>query len=215
MSRNCNCGSGCSCRIVPGDGIIVTGAGSATDPLVISASVTSFAGTIVGGATPTVAVHVTGTGSAGYDPFVITAESVVSMRQLSDVDDPSGPNFGDVPVWNGAAFEFAPPPTTPPGAVNVGGGLTGDGSLGAPLSVAVSDTTTTDTSGLAIYVDSDGELRAVPQAVPSTDVSWSAITGKPTVFPTNWSLVSGKPTISTAVPSNGTGSDGDAWWRYQ
>ena len=52
-------------------------------------------------------------------------------------------------------------------------------------------------------------------AVPSTDVSWSAITGKPTVFPTNWSLVSGKPTISTAVPSNGTGSDGDAWWRYQ
>lgn len=210
--RKCDCGSGCSCRIVAGDGIQVTGAGSSTDPLVVTATITNFTGSIVGATSDTVQVTVSGSGIAGYDPFIITATTVVSMTTLTDVDDPSGPNVGDVPVWNGSAFEFAPPPTVAPGTVYVGAGLDGDGSFSDPILAAVSELVEDSTDGLGIYVDTDGKLRAVMPDIPDVTLEWSAITGKPTAFPTTWSLVSGRPTISTAAPSGG--SDGDAWWRY-
>ena len=81
----------------------------------VTAEVTSFAAAFQAQDTPTVDMTLVGSGTT-IDPFILTASSAVSMQQLTDVDDPAGPSPGDVPVWNGLAFEFAAPPTTPPGA---------------------------------------------------------------------------------------------------
>ena len=191
--RNCQCsGGGCSCRVVPGAGISVSGSGSPTDPFVITATMTSFEGSIIGSSVGPVTIEVNGSGIPLTDPFIITATSRIGVMQLTDVDDPSGPNLGDTLVWNGAAFELAPPPSVAPGSVGVGAGLVGDGSLGNELAVAVSDDSSTSTDGLAIYVDSAGELRAVRPSGEGT--SWGEITGKPSVFPSTWDSVSNKPT---------------------
>lgn len=61
----------------------------------------------------------------------------------------------------------------------------------------MSDTTSTTLTGLATYIDSDGELRALPYA-------WNDIPDKPAYYPTRWSLVIEKPT--TFPPIIGTTS---------
>ena len=50
----------------------------------------------------------TGSGTL-EDPFILTAHAVVSMSELTDVVDPSGPAVGEAPVWNGSVFTFAHP----------------------------------------------------------------------------------------------------------
>lgn len=195
------CGSGCACRIEAGPGITVTGSGTPTDPVVITSDLTSFAGSFVAQDSGTLDLDLVGSGT-GDDPWILSGNVTMGMSQLSDVDDPAGPGVGEVPVFNGVAWEFAAPPTVPPGAVNVGAGLSGDGSAPTPLKVAVSDTTSTSTSGTAIYVDSAGKLRAVPAVVSSVD--WADITSKPTTFPADWGSVTGKPT--TFPPTIGTTS---------
>lgn len=202
MARcSCSGSTGCSCRLVEGGGILISGSGTAADPFVITAEVTSFASSFTVQDTDTVNLSLVGQGTP-TDPFILTGNSAIAMTQLSDWDDPAGPAVGEVPVWNGAAWEAAAPPTVPPGAVNTGPGLLGDGSALTPLEVAVSDTVSTSTSGTAIYVDSAGELRAVPGA--AGEVAWADITDKPTSFPSTWSDVSGKPT--SFAPIIGPGS---------
>lgn len=197
MARNC-CGGGlgCGCKVSAGDGIIISGSGTASDPFVITSEVTSFAASFVAQDTTTVNMNLVGSGT-NADPFILSADTSIAMTQLSDWDDPAGPSVGDVPVWNGLAWEAAVPPTVPPGAVTANTGITGDGTVVTPLKIAVSDTTTTSLTGSATYIDSAGKLRAVPGAS-----DWASITGKPASFPTTWSDVAGKPT--TFAPVIGT-----------
>lgn len=222
MARNC-CGGGlgCGCKISPGDGIAISGSGTASDPFVITSDAASFATTFVAQDTPTVNLTLVGSGTVA-DPLILSASSVLAMTQLSDWDDPAGPGVGEVPVWNGIAWEAAAPPTVPPGAVTANTGITGDGTVVTPLKIAVSDTTTTATTGLATYIDSAGKLRVVPGASAdwasitgkpaSFPTTWTDVSSKPTTFPTTWSQVAGRPTISASGPSGG--ADGDIWYRY-
>jgi hypothetical protein len=203
----------------------------------VTAQVTSFAASFQALDTPTVDMTLVGAGTLA-DPFVLSATSAIGMQQLSDVDDPAGPGLGEVPVWNGVAFEFAAPPTVAPGAVNAGAGLDGDGSFGDPLKVAVSDAVSTTTSGLGIYVDTNGQLRAVTP--PAGLVTWADVQGKPTTFPPTigttsttakagdwfptWGQVTGKPTTSTldgrtiyqgtTAPAAGLGVNSDIYLMY-
>lgn len=188
MSR-CGCGSsgGCSCRLSPGPGINISGSGTPVDPFVITAEVTTFADSFQAQDTPTVSLDLVGSGTS-LDPFILRADTAITMEQLANWDDASGPATGDVAYFNGVSWEAAPMATVSSGAVNASGGITGDGTVVAPLRVAVSTTSTTSTSGTAIYLDSAGQLRAVPGA---TD--WSAITSIPTSFPSAWATLTGKP----------------------
>lgn len=181
-----NCDQGCSCIVRVGDGLAIKGSGSPTNPYVISLE-DSLQGGLIVQDTETVNMSLYGSGIPS-DPYVISATSSIKLTQLADVSDPQGaPNAGDVPVWvtTGAVghWEFQPPPANPPGAVNVSTGIAGDGSAGAPIRVRLIGTSAGGTtSGLEVYADSAGNLRAVPP-VAST-VTWSSITGKPTSFPT-------------------------------
>lgn len=176
-----NCSDGCTCVILAGDGVVITGAGTVNSPLMVSAT-SPLAGALSVSDTSTINLSLSGDGTIA-SPMVLSGIATVAMQTLTDVNDPGGPSVGDVPVWDaGGYFVFAPPPANPPGAVNVGAGLDGDGSAGAPLVPALVGTSAGGTtSGLEVYVDSAGDLRAVPP--PSTTVAWNDITGKPTQFP--------------------------------
>jgi hypothetical protein len=192
MMARCGCGggSGCGCRIVAGPGILISGSGQPGDPFLLEATVTSFAASFFAQDTDSVDLDLRGAGTE-VDPFVLRANVALALLQLTDVIDVAGPDIGDTVVWTGTNFTLAPPPTVPPGTVNTSSGVIGDGTLSNPIHVAVSNTTTTATTGLATYVDSAGKLRAVPPT--AVDTSWDAITGKPAAFPTTWDTVTGKP----------------------
>lgn len=211
MPRNCHCGSTSSgVRVVAGDGIIVSGSGTPIDPLIISVD-SSGAQTFTVLDTPTVDMDLSGSGT-GADPYELKANATVSMRTLTDVDDPAGPAIGDVPVFNGVAWEFAKVSVSA-GAVAVAPGLTGDGSALTPLKINVADTTTTATTGLATYIDSAQKLRVVPQVIP-TKIHWDDVTNKPTQYDDSKKV--GGRTIydGITVPTAAQGIDGDLYVKY-
>jgi hypothetical protein len=205
----CDCSGGqCSCVVLAGSGTTVTGAGSSSNPYIISADPTLPARLRVVD-TPTVDLTAVGNGTED-DPLVLSATATVSLDNLTNVTAPS-PATGDTISWNGQEWVTGPPPVVPAGAVNVGPGLTGDGSVETPVAAAVSGVWGTpplnvygddSTIGLAIYVDANGQLRADPRDT-SGEVTWDEITGKPSAFPTTWDTVTGKP---SAWPRTGAGS---------
>lgn len=174
----CSCHSSEPTVIFGADGITVVGSGTANDPYRVTLE--SGLVTIQANDTQTVNLSLVGSGTAD-DPFRLSAVATVRMADLTDVSDPAGPSLGDVPVYDGSKWIFDAPPTVPPGEVNVGAGLDGDGTLGDPITLKVSNLIETSTSGLETYIDSAGELRAVPPAASAP--TWASITGKPTTFP--------------------------------
>lgn len=194
---------GCNCLIQGEGGILVEGAGTPGSPYKVS---------LVGGLgdaltiedTPTVNLTLNGGGTPA-DPYVLSAQSTMALTQLSDVADPQGgPQVGESPVWVGtgptAHWEFSLPPANPSGSVNVSTGLAGLGSVGDPLRVKLIGTTAGGpTSGLEVYADSAGNLRAV---AGSGSVAWTSVTGKPTTFPTTPSDFTG----TLPVNKGGTGA---------
>lgn len=180
-----SCGEGvCSCLIQGGDGIVVTGSGTKANPYKVTRDNPGLADSLRVNDTDTVNMSLFGSGTVG-DPFVLSAVATMKLQQLSDVQDPQGgPIAGDVPVFVGAGvtghFEFQPPPATPAGSVNVGAGLGGTGAAITPLYVKTVNAPGGPNTGLEVYVDADGNLRAVNPT--STAVDWANITGKPSTF---------------------------------
>lgn len=133
MAR-CGCaGTNCSCLIQGGSGVTVEGAGTETNPYVIS----STGGGGGGGGfltvtdTQTVDLNLTGSGSE-ETPYRLTANATVAMENLVDYSG-ADPTNGQVLAWNGNAWQPVPATTAPPGAIAVGTGLLGDGSSGDPV----------------------------------------------------------------------------------
>lgn len=167
MARNCNCDGVCQCRIVSGGGVNIGGSGTSNDPYVISADPTVPLDAVD---TPTVNMELSGDGTTG-DPYVLSSEATVSMGDLTDVTAP-GPADGDTLVWSVDHWQPQPPSTVPPGSVSTGTGLAGDGSQANPISVRTSGTWgippldtygTDDTIGAPTYIDSEGNIRTLPQ----------------------------------------------------
>jgi hypothetical protein len=208
----CDCsGSSCQCLILAGQGIEISGSGNTNNPYVIT-STSTIAGSLVVQDTATVDLTAVGAGTPG-DPFVLTATATVSVEQLTNVSG-APPDVGDTLSWDGSSWVMAPPPVAPAGAVNVGGGLLGNGSVGNPVRAAVSgvwgtaplDTYGPDsTVGRPIYVDANGQLRAQPIDASEVQAQWDNILGKPSAFPTTWDQVSGKPTSFPTVWTQVTG----------
>lgn len=203
MPAGC-CGGSGGTVIQAGSGIAVAGAGTVGNPVIISLESQL---SMKGADSSTVSVKVTGSGGA-TDPYIVTADAQLGLGDLSDVSAPT-PSTDDVVKWDGSSWIAGPAPVSA-GAVSVGSGLDGDGSGGDPIVVKVSDAISTSTSGTPIYVDTNGELRAVP-ASPE----WSAILNKPSAFtPAAHTHGNGDLTgllKGTTVPSAGLGVDG-AWY---
>lgn len=209
----CDCAGGgtCSCLVQGGPNITVTGAGSATNPYVVTSTAT-LAGALVTVDTDTVDMHAVGSGTTD-DPYVVSADAAISVEGLTDVDA-SDLAVGDVLVWDGDTWVTAPPPVAPAGAVNVGAGLSGDGSAATPIKAATSGTWgvaplaglgSDSLVGQPIYVDSNGQLRAAPLDTSALHVQWANVDGKPATFPTTWSQVAAKPTTFPASWTTVTG----------
>lgn len=173
MAR-CGCsGSTCSCLVTAGSGVAVSGTGTEANPYVIDVVGSDIAGTFAVLDTSSVDMTLDGSGSTA-DPYVLSATATLALTALSDITSGDVPASGDVPVWNGSTWDFAPPPTTPPGAVNVGAGLTGDGSGASPLTVRTSGTWGVSPLdgfggnqllGAPTYVDSNGQIRSMPRGI--------------------------------------------------
>lgn len=195
------CGDGNSTIILGGQGIVVEGTGQPGSPYIVGLE--SGQVSIVVADTDTVDMQIVGDGTPDA-PFIISANATVSMSDLSDVDGSDTPVVGDVPVYDGTKWTFAPPPTTPPGAVNVGAGLTGDGALPTPIKIDVADTVTTATSGLASYIDTANKLRTVPP-------TWTQVTGKPTSW--DASTINGRHIFVQSADPIGSAVEGDIWFQ--
>lgn len=170
MAR-CGCGNagGCSCLVTAGGGIRVSGTGTDANPYVIESTGTGITGALTVKDTDTVDLTMAGSGTVA-DPYELSAVATVSMEDLSDVAAGAVPASGQVPVFNGTSWEFAVPPTTPPGAVNVSTGLSGDGAAATPIKVRTSGTWgtaplnqmgTDSTLAAPVFVDSAGNLRTL------------------------------------------------------
>lgn len=194
---------GCNCLVRGGAGINVIGAGTDASPYIVEIEGgVSDALQVVDSTTINFTLNGGGTAS---DPYVLSASATLALTQLSDVADPEGgPQVGDSPVWVGtgpaAHWEFAPAPANPSGTVNVSTGLTGTGAVGTPLAVKLVGTSAGGTtSGLEVYADSVGNLRAVAPSVST--VEWNDVQNKPSVFATNDANFSG----TLSVAKGGTG----------
>jgi hypothetical protein len=129
MAR-CGCsGASCSCVITGGGGVTVSGAGSAANPYLIVSDI----GFDVAD-TATLNLTRSGDGSPA-NPWVISGVVTVTLDNLTDVST-SVATVGYVLARQGdGSFAMVPPSTAPAGAINVGDGLTGDGSAGNKLRV--------------------------------------------------------------------------------
>ena len=162
MAR-CRCGLlSCSCQLIGGDGVDVTGSGYPDDPYVISGQ-GSINGLVQVTDTASVRMKRTGSGVA-EDPYVISGDVIIgAILQLVDdgdiIFDVTGEgstdaplivsarlrclsctdtvNVGDVLLWDGTLGRYVPgpAPTAPFGSITIeaGGGLTGTGTGGTPL----------------------------------------------------------------------------------
>ncbi len=185
------CGSEHATIIRAGEGISVLGTGTPTDPYYIASTILDLGQFFRVVDTATVNHTLTGSGTV-EDPLTLRSAVTLGMTDLSDVDDPSGgPTAGEVPIFVGSGsnghWEFQTPPPSPAGATNVINGLSGIGSAPDPVKIETSGVWGVgdlaglggdSTIGLAIYVDSNGDLRAEPVSAPA----WASITGKPSTF---------------------------------
>lgn len=147
----------------------MSGAGTSASPLYVEAIPTAVA--VVD--TPTLDLSISGVGDAD-SPYLLSGQARVRFRDLTDLQHPpADPYPADkvLGVDHAGRMTFVDPTTVAPGAINTGAGVTGDGSVTAPLQVNPSGQWGqgplagwgADTSrGAPVYVDSTGQVRAAP-----------------------------------------------------
>lgn len=151
MAR-CGCtGTTCSCKIIGEGGILVRGAGTVTNPYVISGGTA-----LVVNDTDSVNLTLLGNGSS-TDPFILSADVILALAGLSDVDTTGGTTGDVLALQADGTYALVPPVTAAVGAVSTGPSMDGDGSSGDPLGVRLDAL-----SGLEIV---SGGLRLDPYTV--------------------------------------------------
>jgi len=126
----CGCsGTTCSCRVIGGGQVVVTGSGSAANPYLVSVE-----SAITVADTGTLDLSIAGSGTAG-DPYVISGDVVMSANDLTDVDLSNNTPGYVLALQGDGTLALVPAATASPGAINTGDGITGDGSAGSPLTI--------------------------------------------------------------------------------
>ena len=143
MAR-CGCsGTTCSCRVIGGGQVVVTGSGSAANPYIVSVE-----SAITVADTGTLDLSITGSGTSG-DPYVLSGDVVLSANDLTDVDLSNNTPGYVLALQGDGTLALVPAATASPGAINTGDGITGDGSAGSPLTIELA-------SGSGLILDSNG-----------------------------------------------------------
>jgi hypothetical protein len=156
MPRCCT-GSTCACAIIEGTHISVLGTGTASDPFVIVADIG-----LEGHVGTTFTADLEGAGTID-DPWVIAVafSSTAKLDDLPDVNAPA-PTNGYVLGWDSATSKWTPraPTAAASGSVDTDTSLSGDGSIGAPLSVVADPAgyLTIGTSGVGLSVNGQNQL---------------------------------------------------------
>lgn len=129
MAR-CGCSGGtCSCVIQGQGSISVSGAGSATNPYVITGG-----GSVSVSDSATVNMTIGGSGTV-TDPFIISADATLTLDSLTDVNATGGATGYVLAKQADGSFALVAPTTAPTGTINVSNGIQGDGSAGSPLNI--------------------------------------------------------------------------------
>lgn len=143
------CGGSCSCILVAGTHISITGTGTAQDPFIVGGDMDLEVSD-----NSTFNLSLAGTGTA-LSPWVLSVgfASTASIDDLPDVDLSAKAN-GRVIGYNSSTghWEAQAPTTAASGSVSHDTSMTGDGSVGLPLSI-VEDPTgylQTDADGLGL-----------------------------------------------------------------
>lgn len=217
---SCCGGAPCSCRVVQGPGITVTGSGSASDPFVVSGGGAGTPTPVTEADTPTIDQHVTGTGTA-VDPYVVSADVKIDpvagnliqatpaglLVPCEGVQDCVGAGFDDGLIYDDAANQYRVRLSTDAGNQVVFGADSGvyvppsAGAVplaGCGINVAPDGTVSADTlpfaaltridcdddsdlpattpldpacelNGMAVYCDSNGQLRTMPEKFTATE----------------------------------------------
>lgn len=121
--RGCGCAGGsCSCSVIGGSGVNVTGIGTAADPFVVVAEIDQLSGPIQFNDSSTIDFTVSGDGTPS-DPLVVTAsivaQTALALPTYTTAGRPSAatvgagkaifntttnlPNFSDGTNWRNAA----------------------------------------------------------------------------------------------------------------
>lgn len=163
MAR-CGCGgSSCSCKVIAGTGIKVTGNGSALQPFVVEALSSSITSLLEVDNTATINMTLLGSGTTA-DPYVLRATADLDLADLTNVTN-TAPVSGQILGYNGTTGQWGP--INPP----AGGGGGGTGSVNSV------NNQTPDLSGNVQLTAGDVGARATSAQVP-----WADISGKPATF---------------------------------
>jgi hypothetical protein len=160
MAR-CGCsGTTCSCKIVGKGAVVVTGAGTNTNPYEITVS--PALGVLD---TSTVNLTLYGSGTSA-DPYTLSADAALNLGDLANVTDSGGAAGYTLLKQGDGSWIVGPGTTAPVGAITTTTSLDGDGSGGDPLGVRldslsglevaagglrISPFTVTDEAGLAAF----------------------------------------------------------------
>lgn len=129
MAR-CGCqGTACNCVIRGAGGVNVSGSGTVSNPYVIGSNLNL---NVFDSAT--IDLSVVGDGSA-EEPYGLSANLTAGLGDLNDVSVSGGSTGWVLALQSDGTYALAPPSTAAVGAINVGQGISGDGSSGAPLNV--------------------------------------------------------------------------------
>jgi hypothetical protein len=176
----CGGGAVCSCRVVQGPGITVTGSGTASDPFVVSGA--GAAPTVITVTdTPSVDMTITGTGTPG-DPYVISSVAAAATPTVIQVTDTASLDLtltgsgtpADPYILSGVVLAAAPPATGCGIRLNGADELEADtlpfsgltrvpctdnneGGVPVPLDPAC------EAAGQLVYCDAAGNLRTAPE----------------------------------------------------
>lgn len=144
----CGCaGTTCGCKIVGDGGIIVTGAGTATNPYRVSGS-----GGLSAVDTPSINMTILGSGSQS-DPWLISADFAGQLDDLLDVDTSGGVPGDVLALQADGSYALVAPATTAPGLIATGTSLEGDGSGGSPLNLRLASNSGLEITGSGVRVD--------------------------------------------------------------
>ena len=198
MAR-CGCSSGtCSCSIVAGDGIVITGAGSSSNPFVVNGPAFDVADSA------TVDLSISGDGTV-TTPYTISATVNMALDQLTDVNA-SAPVAGylltyqtsPAPGWYAAVATSGTP-----GATLHDGSLIGDGTASNVLGVKIDPAGGITTTGSGLFAPTY-EITCLSTTRPTTPTDRMRIYETDTKASGWYDLSAGRWIMTDSVPQSYT-----------